>query len=503
MGGGGGRKFGGASLVLVILLVAAAGWTYLRLDGNLGVFDANGIARDRPPGSAAGDNVLVIGSDSRAGGNRDLGGGTGRTGRSDTAFLMHVYGDGERAAVVSIPRDTLVEIPPCRLPDGSWTAAREQAMFNSAFSVGGTPEGNPACTQNTVERLTGLRVDHTVVVDFAGFAALTDAVGGVEVCVPQDVYEGDLDPNRGGRGDLLFKKGRQTVSGKKALDYVRVRHGIGDGSDIGRIRRQQAFVAALVEKVRSRGLAPANLLPLADAATKSLTVDPGLGSVDKLVSFARSLKDIDRRDITFVTMPWRYEGDRVAVVRPEADALWAALREDRAVRGGSAAAGGGDGAGAAKRGDGGKGGVSGSGGRGGEGGVVSGNGVRVSVVNATHVEGAAARAATLLRRHGYTVTGTRTAEGGDAGTTVIEFGPGQAGRARTLARLFPGAFVRGTAESGISLTLGRDYGTSADGASADGASAEGASARIAVAAEVTVADARASDGNPCPDLSYG
>ncbi|MBZ4321626.1 LCP family protein [Streptomyces huiliensis] len=486
MGAGGGRErrhgrtFGGASLVLLILLVAAAGWTYLRLDGNLGVFDADGIARDRPPGSAAGDNVLVIGSDSRAGGNRDLGGGTGRTGRSDTAFLLHVYGDGERAAVVNIPRDTLVEIPPCRLPDGGWTATRREAMFNSAFSVGGTAEGNPACTQNTVERLTGLRVDHTVVVDFTGFSALTDAVGGVEVCMPQDVYEGDLDPHRGGRGDLLFKKGRQTVSGKKALDYVRVRHGIGDGSDIGRIRRQQAFVAALIDKVRSRGLDPATLLPLADAATKSLTVDPGLGSVDKLVSFARSLKGIDRQDITFVTMPWRYEGDRVAVVRPEADALWAALRDDRPAPGGTPGGAGATGTAGGEKGGGGG----------------QGTGVRVSLVDATGADGRAGSAAALLRRHGYTVTGTRAAEGGGAGTTVIEFGPGQAGRARTLARLFPGAFVRGTADSGISVTLGRDYdGTPEKGA----ATAERRGAFDPAAASA----ARPADENPCAGLSYG
>ncbi|MBC2873561.1 MULTISPECIES: LCP family protein [Streptomyces] len=500
MGGGGGgrerrrgRTFGGASLALLILLLAAAGWTYLRLDGNLGVFDADGIARDRP-GSAAGDNVLVIGSDSRAGGNRDLGGGTGRVGRSDTAFLLHVYGDGERAAVVSIPRDTLVEIPPCRLPDGSWTAARDRAMFNSAFSVGGTAEGNPACTQNTVERLTGLRVDHTVVVDFAGFAALTDAVGGVEVCMPQDVYEGDLDPNRGSRGDLLFTKGRQTVSGRKALDYVRVRHGLGDGSDIGRIRRQQAFVAALIKKVRSRGLDPTALLPLADAATKSLTVDPGLGSVEKLVSFARSLKGIDQGDITFVTMPWRYEGDRVAVVQPEADALWAALREDRAVAGGGSGGSAGDTKGSGDR----KGSGDSKGSKGGE-----GAGVRVSLADATHTDGPAARAAALLRRHGYTVTGPRTVEADDAGTTVIEFGPGQAGRARTLARLFPGAFVRGTADSGISVTLGRDYGTAADGTAAEGTAAEGTAAADASRASTGVSAMRPAADNPCPGLSYG
>ncbi|MFF7601014.1 LCP family protein [Streptomyces mirabilis] len=210
--------------------------------------------------------------------------------RSDTAFLLHVYGDHQHAVAVSIPRDTLVTIPPCRLPDGSWTQAQSTGMFNAAYSVGQTTKGNPACTQNTVEQLTGLRVDLTVVVDFKGFARLTEAVGGVTVCVPQDVYQKDLSPNRTTHGQLLFHKGEQTLSGQKALDYVRIRRGIGDGSDIGRIKRQQAFVAGLIKKMKGDGLTPTKLPSLADAATKSMTVDPGLGTANRLVSSAMALQ---------------------------------------------------------------------------------------------------------------------------------------------------------------------------------------------------------------------
>ncbi|MET8957477.1 LCP family glycopolymer transferase, partial [Streptomyces sp. NPDC004129] len=263
-----------------------------------------------------------------------LGGGdTNDIGRSDTAFVLHIYADHKHALAVSIPRDTLVTVPPCRLPDGSWTTTQTNAIFNSAFSVGQTDKGNPACTQNTVEQLTGLRVDHTVVVDFKGFAALTGVVGGVQVCLPQDVYEKDLDPNRATRGNLLFKKGEQTVSGQQALDYVRIRHGLGDGSDIGRIKRQQAFLSSLIKKVKSDGITPTHLLPLADAATKSLTVDPGLSTANKLISFAMSLKDIDLHNTKFVTLPWRYAGERVAVVEPDASDLWAALKADRTIDG--------------------------------------------------------------------------------------------------------------------------------------------------------------------------
>ncbi|MGW9210501.1 LCP family protein [Embleya sp. NPDC055664] len=326
------RRLGGITLALVVLLVAGAGWIYLRLNGNIRTFSADGVSPDRPE-ETGGRNVLVIGSDSRAGGNDAYGGGQGDVGRSDTAFLLHVYADRRHAVAVSIPRDALVEIPPCRLPDGSWTGPETNTVFNAAFSVGDTTRGNPACTQNTVEKLTGLRVDHTVVIDFAGFARMTSAVGGVDVCVPTDVYAGDLNPNLHARGELLFAKGRQTVSGQKALDYVRIRHGLGDGSDIGRIRRQQAFVAALITRVKGKGLDPTTLFPLADAATKALTVDPGLGSVQKLTSFAMSLRDIDLHNTKFVTVPWRYQGERVAIVRPRADILWSALRADRTVDG--------------------------------------------------------------------------------------------------------------------------------------------------------------------------
>jgi LCP family protein required for cell wall assembly len=325
-------------LVVVAAIITAGAIAYVRIDRNIKSFDPRGLTHTRPPAAkadtagASPENILVIGSDSRAGDNRRLGGGTGPVGRSDTTILFHVSADHERAVGVWIPRDTLVDIPPCRHRDGSWSAVRHDVTFNSAFSDGGGPDGNPACTQNTVEKLTGLRIDHTIVVDFTGFATMTEAVGGVEVCLPNDVYAGDINPNLGQRGELVFTRGRQKVAGAKALDYVRVRHGIGDGSDIGRIKRQQAFVASLIETMRSRGLAPATLLPLADAATRSLTVDPGLSSAARLMSFARSMRKINLHDITFVTVPWRFQGDRVALVQPDADKLWAALRTEDAGR---------------------------------------------------------------------------------------------------------------------------------------------------------------------------
>ncbi|WP_079102757.1 LCP family protein [Streptomyces sp. TP-A0356] len=463
---------------LLVLVVGGAGWIYLQLNGNINTFDAGGLSDDRPTGSSKGENVLVIGSDARTGGNNALGGGdTNDIGRSDTAFLLHVYADHQHAVGVSIPRDSLVTIPPCKLPDGTWTKAQNNTVFNAAYSIGQTPQGNPACTQNTVENLTGLRVDHTVVVDFKGFAGLTEVVGGVQVCLPQDVYERDLSPHRATRGQLLFPKGLQTVSGKKALDYVRIRHGIGDGSDIGRIKRQQAFVSSLLKEIKSNGLTPTNLLPLADAATKSLTVDPGLGSADKLISFAMSLKDIDLHNTKFITIPWRYQGERVAIVHPDADALWAALKADRTLDGHDAS------------------------------GrkttphtpasptpepTVSGNGRAIAVYNGTTTRGLAARAATTLTTHGFTVTTTATAHAHNHTTTLIEYGPGQQSTAQAVAALFPGAQLQPVTAPGVSVVLGQTY-----------ADTPAASAAPTAVPSKVAHDARSADDNPCSNLTYG
>ncbi|MFD3840920.1 LCP family protein [Streptomyces sp. NPDC058642] len=459
-------------LSVLVLATAGAGWLYLKLDGDISTFDSGGLSDHRPDAaSQKGENVLLIGSDARTDGNDELGGGDkDDIGRSDTTFLLHIYADHRHALAVSIPRDTLVAIPPCKLPDGRWTKTQPDTMFNAAYSVGDTAKGNPACTQNTVEQLTGLRVDHTVVVDFKGFARLTEVVGGVKVCLPQDVYQNDLNPHRTTPGKRLFTKGEQTVSGQKALDYVRIRHGIGDGSDIGRIKRQQAFVASLLKEVKSRGLTPTRLLPLADAATKSLTVDSGLGTADKLISFAMALKDIDLHNTKFVTVPWRYEGSRVAVVQPDASELFATLRADRTIDGKNA---GGRKKAAATA----------------SAAPVSGAGISVSVYNGTTVTGLAARAAATLTSDGFTVTGTATAATQDHTGTSVEYGPGELSRARTVAEALPGAELESVPGSGISVVLGRSYAA--------------APTATPTAPTEVAAGARSADDDPCSNLTYG
>jgi LCP family protein required for cell wall assembly len=461
----------------VVLIAGAGGALYLKLNANISTFDSEGLSKNRPsaaPADANGDkpvNVLLIGSDTRSGENAKLGGAdSGPVGRSDTTILLHVYPDHKHAVGVSIPRDSLVDIPPCLLPDGKWSPDQPKAQFNSAFSMGDTAKGNPACTQNTVEKLSGLRIDHTMVIDFAGFAAMTSAVHGVEVCVPNNIYQGDMNPNLGYRGKVVLAKGLQNLQGQKALDYVRVRHGVGDNSDVGRMLRQQAFLSALITKVKGEGMNPTTLLPLADAATKSLTVDPGLGNATKLMSFALSLKNIDLKNIQFITAPWKYDGPRIDLVHPDVDNLFAELRADRTLEGVNAS-----GKPAPKPTP-----VP----------IVDGTGTSVSVFNGTTTDGLATKAADKLKADHFTVTGTTTAKSQDHTTTLVEYGSADAAQAQSLAKLFPGAQLMPLNISGINLVVGQDF-------------AKAAAATPKPLPTAFTQQARSADANPCSKLSYG
>ncbi|GAA1215680.1 hypothetical protein GCM10009665_01870 [Kitasatospora nipponensis] len=491
-----------ALLTATALLLATAGagaWFYVHLLGNLKVFDGGGVAAGRPPAGptdAQGGspvNVLLLGSDTRTGGNEDLGGGPVGPGSSDTAILLHVYGDHRHAVGVWVPRDALVDIPPCRLPSGGWTAPQHGQMFNSAFAVGGSPQGNPACSQNTVEALTGLRVDHTVVIDFQGLATMSSAVGGVEVCVPNDVNEYGIH----------LRKGRQTVAGRQALDYVRARHGIGDGSDIGRIKRQQAFLAALARRIQDQGFDLTTLLPLADAATRSLTVDPGLGTPMRLVTFAQSLRSIRLPDITFVTAPWRFAGDRVALVHPDADTLWQLLRQDRTLDGRLT-----DPAGASPTAaptgtaptptapD-----SAGPGAADPAADPTAGLAVPVTVLDGAGpgTAGLVPLAERDLRARYY-----QEVEAGTGGTehavTTVDYPPGRQADAERLAQAFPGAQLHAaaTADTPLTVTLGTDY---ARAASPTAPATAPASASPTGPPTGIAQNARPADTDPCAGLT--
>ncbi|MEV6586627.1 LCP family protein [Streptomyces acidicola] len=311
---------------IVVLGGTGFGYVYFKLNGNIKSVDINqALGTDRPQNVDNGSqDILVLGSDSRSGGNEKLGGGIDDgSARSDTAMIVHIYEGHKKASVVSIPRDTLVERPECTDTQGTAHPAAENVMFNSAYSTGGA-----ACAVKTVESMTGIRMDHYIEVDFAGFQKLIDELGGVEVTTTQNIE----DPN----SRLNLNAGTHTLNGKQALGLVRTRHGVGDGSDLGRIQLQQAFIKALVKQVQNIGVlsSPKRLYDLADTATRTVTTDSELGSVTGLASFASGLKGISASQMTMVTMPVQYDPadpNRVLMAKTKADLVWKALKTDQPI----------------------------------------------------------------------------------------------------------------------------------------------------------------------------
>ncbi len=307
--------------VLVIVLTSAFVIAYKKLEGNISEISIGDLG-DRPEavdveGPKKPLNVLVMGSDNRDGTN--IPGDT--PGLSDTTILLHLSADRKRAYGVSLPRDAMVERPECTTKSGKKTVPGGLTQFNAAYAVGG-----PACTIKTVESLTNIRIDHFVVVDFAGFKDMVNAVNGVTVCVPDEVDD-DI-------GRIHLPAGTYKVNGAQALDYVRVRHDIGAANgDIGRMKRQQAFIAAMVEKVVSKGTLanPVRLYKFLDAATNSLSTDSGFAHLKELVSLGTSLKNIGLDNVQFITVPnqpWPEDPNRLEWT-PEANEVWRKIRFDR------------------------------------------------------------------------------------------------------------------------------------------------------------------------------
>ncbi|GAA3978164.1 LCP family protein [Streptomyces plumbiresistens] len=319
----------GVGVVVVLLAAGGAGWAvYAKLDGNItsdkaAAAELARYEKERPTSLVRGaQNILVIGSDSRSGDeNRRYGRDSG-TERSDTTILLHLAAGRGSATAVSLPRDLMVDVPGCLRPDGTRSEPMF-TMFNYAFQVGGS-----ACTIRTVERLTNIRVDHHVVVDFHGFKDMVDAVDGVEVCL--------AEPIRDKAAKLRLPAGRVTLDGEQALGYVRARKTLGNGSDTDRMDRQQRFLGALVNKVQSNDvlLNPVKLYPVLDAATSSLTTDPDLASLRGLYELVRGLRDIPTERVQFLTVPresYVYNANRDQLVEPEAERLFERLRSDAPV----------------------------------------------------------------------------------------------------------------------------------------------------------------------------
>ncbi|MGZ4445101.1 MAG: LCP family protein, partial [Nocardioides sp.] len=287
-------------LVVVLALGLTTGlavvFVYRHLNGNLNVQDLTSqLGNDRPDKKVTGPqeplNVLVMGSDSRDCNGCNIDNLTGGGQRSDTTILLHLSADRSRAYGISIPRDSIVDRPTCKTAGGKDIPGGSGVMWNEAFSVGG-----PACTIRQVEQLTGIRIDHYVVVDFEGFKGMVDAVGGVPVCIPEP---GFVDHAHG----IDLPPGNRKLEGQQALSYVRERYAVGNGSDIGRMKRQQAFVASMAHQVISAGTLarPDHLIGFLNAATKSLTTD--LSSLAKIAQLGYEFRHIGLDKIQFITIP--------------------------------------------------------------------------------------------------------------------------------------------------------------------------------------------------------
>ncbi|KQV26812.1 MULTISPECIES: LCP family protein [unclassified Microcella] len=285
-----------ALAIVLVSGVSVAAITLTQLDANIDevvLTGANGEERVIPTVGEweGGFNVLIVGVDN-AEGQRDEAERDGAT-LNDVNILVHVAEDQQSAVAVSIPRDLVVPIPECPLPDGRTSYAMSAQPFNAAYGVGGLN-----CVVLAAEALTGLEIPYAGTISFDGVAMMSTAVGGVDVCIDapiDDPYTG-LD---------LPTAGTHTVEGYTALAFLRTRHGVGDGSDLSRISSQQVYMSSLMRTLQSGGTLtdPSKLYGLAQVATKAMSLSSSLASLDTMVSMALVLKDIPTERITFVQYP--------------------------------------------------------------------------------------------------------------------------------------------------------------------------------------------------------
>ncbi|GHF74508.1 LytR family transcriptional regulator [Streptomyces mashuensis] len=286
----------GGTLGTVLVVASVGGYLlYEHFNGNISKVDV-GINNDTIPKGPV--NILVIGTDKRSGKGNTGYGDDGSVGHADTTILFHVSEDRTNATALSIPRDMITDIPDCptKQKDGSTKTIRGShgVRFNESL---GQEDRDPGCTWRTVEQLTGLKVTHFMMADFNAVKQLSSAVGGVEVCLAKDIN----DP----KSHLKLSKGRHEIEGEDALAFVRTRHSVGFESDLDRIKLQQQFLSSMMRRMKSDDTLtnPKKLYNLGDAATKSLTVDTGIGSVSKLTALAKEMSKVNLKNVTFATVP--------------------------------------------------------------------------------------------------------------------------------------------------------------------------------------------------------
>ncbi|MFE3442332.1 LCP family protein [Nocardia sp. NPDC059180] len=451
------RLAGRAALAVsaaVALLITGGGWTYLRAGENgLNQVSALGDnSEDVIDGNAqlGDENYLIVGTDTRAGANGELGAGTiedAEGARADTVLLVHVPKNRQRVVMVSFPRDLDVTRPKCDGWDNAKNGYTEEsyasemgAKLNAVYALGG-----PKCLVSTIQRLTGSTINHFIGIDFAGFEAMVDQVGGVEVCTTEPLIDDEL-------GTVLDKAGKQTINGETALNYVRARKVYGEiRGDYDRINRQQKFLASLLRTALSSKvlLDLGKLNGFIKAFSDATFVDKV--KPDDLLTLGRSLAKVDAGAVTFLTIPTAGTTTYGNEIPRETDikAIFKAIRDDRPLPGekpGAAAPTPPDTPAApappAYV-------------------AVDPSTVSLLVSNGSGVSGQAATAANKLNNVGFPIYNTGNYTGGTTDTTIVRYSTGYEAEAATVASAIPGASIASAEEEDlggiIEVVLGSDY----------------------------------------------
>lgn len=445
---------GGVTAFVLIAGSSGAYALYHHFNGNIGTIDV-GTAGNKEVVSSGPMNILIIGTDKRTGTGNEGYGDAGSAGHADTNILFHVSADRTNATALSIPRDLVMKIPDCetKQADGTTKVIPGTGTGTDRFNISLGQEGrDPGCTMRTVKELTGLSVDHFMMVDFNAVKELSTAVGGVTVCMAKPID----DP----KSHLKLPKGPSKVEGEQALALLRTRHSFGNESDLDRIKVQQQFLGSMIRQMKSDDTltSPTKLFKLADAATKALTVDSGIGSVTKLTTLAKELAKVDTKNITFTTVPVIDNPDEptpiTVVVHPtKAEPLFAMMRDDISLTEVAAEKK----AAAAKK-------------KNAEQSVLEGTkadpaDVRVDVFNGGDISGAAGATVSWLQlQKGVLKSANKSNAPAKADKTTLAYAPNQADQARALADMMglpASALKQGTTDAegleAMTLTLGADF----------------------------------------------
>ncbi|WP_017590873.1 LCP family protein [Nocardiopsis ganjiahuensis] len=423
-----------ATALAIIASLGGYGW-YQGLVGNITTAQVDTDEWDRPTSVEGVMNLLIIGSDVRSGENAEYGEAEGE--RPDTMLIASVNVDNGAATLVNLPRDLMVDLPACEAVEGYEGMSPHQGMINSAMTFGGV-----GCQWNAVEQVTGVHLDHFVMMDFTGFKDMVDAIGGVEMCIPEPVD----DP----KAHLVLDAGLQTLDGEDSLGFVRSRYSQGDGSDLSRIDRQQEFMGAMLREVLSSEVmtSPVTITNFLGAVTDSITTDDDL-TIDTMADIAISMREVDLDRVQFVTVPnGAHPDDENRIIMSDAaPALFEAINSGADLSGGEDEEKGDEA----------------------EESSVEPSDVSVEILNNTTLEGLALEIQAVLAGEGYVVTGVGNPELRAPELTTVYHGPGDEAAAELLAGELSNAQteeVEGL-EQTLELVAGSDWNGFDNGSSSE------------------------------------